>query len=207
MALGDLFEVVDVQSLQGQDILNIYYYMNVNVEYSSDDLAEWWIAQVLPDIANAQSPDLQHTEVRVRNLFDASDIATQITGNYGELVTSPAETLPRHDAYSFTLYGPGNTTRPGGKRIAGLVETMQTDGVHVGGVLAVLDTLAARLAEYILNDSSVAAFRPTIVARVKEVIGGVAQYRLPETALEAVSQAVVDVAWSLLVSTQNTRKR
>lgn len=206
MAIGDVYELVDHQTFQGKEVLNVYYYRNVNLLDTADNLAQYYIDQVLPLMLPLQISDLVHTSVSARNLFNDADVAEIPISEAGTGATGEAEGMPAFNAYTFTLYGAGSTTRPGGKRVSGMWEGGNVDGAIVAGLVTALAALADGFVAALLDDADAMRFQPVIVKRILEIIDGEKRYRLPEVIGELVFQVIVDAAYSLLVSSQVSRK-
>lgn len=215
MAVGDLYELTDVQTFQGQLVVNVYYY-HQELEFvpgpptRAQVLAENWVTQKLPSVTGCQAGDVTHTSVSVRNLFDPGDQFEKlisVTGNYAG--GGNQETLPAFNALSFTLSGDNAAVRSGKKRLAGIPEPTQSDGVIVDpGFVANGAALSAALAGYVTVGAVIQdnVFAPVVIKRVRTGTPGNYQYRLPQTSAEAVISRIAAAAFDLLVTSQLSRK-
>lgn len=212
MAVGDVYEVIDVQTLQDQEILNVYFYRQEGafVPLSgtiAQALADEFVETVLPDLANPQTVELLHTEVRVRNLFDPIDQGTAVAGVNGGRADSP-DFLPSFNAWGFTLNHDNASVRPGGKRIAGVAEATQDDGIPNGTGVSSLNVAAAAMAAPITGGLIITddIMFPVVVQRVREGAPGSYTYRLPENSGELVFGQVIEALVKLFVTSQISRK-
>jgi len=212
MAVGDIYEIIDVQELQGQEIQNVYFYRQIAafVPLSgsmAQAIADEFAATVVPQVCDVQSVDLLHVEVRVRNLFDATDAATAVSGNAGAQ-TDGGDFLPSFAAWGFQETTDNASVRDGAKRIAGVPEFLQEDGVPVSSAVTALNTLADNLAlpitgGLIIDDD---ILYPVVVKRVRSGAPGSYTYRLPENSGEAVWGVVLELLVKLFVTSQISRK-
>lgn len=203
MAFGDTYELIDVQTLAGQEILNVYFYRQNNLAVSpvAQDLIDSYIGQVLPDIVATQTDNLLHTEIRVRNLFDASDSASDsISVPGGRPVGDYVSTF---NAIGFALDQDNGAIKNGAKRYAGYHESDSEDGVITDPAMtALLVTLGAAITGT-LDYGIIATWLPIIVKRLL-VSPGV--YRLPENSGEQVYGSIIDAVFNPLVTSQVSRK-
>lgn len=203
-SIGDVFEIVDQQEMIGQQALNVYFYRVRTVSVTDNDassVATAFIEQMLPVIVAAQTTDVVHTAVKVRNLFDETDAHTELlseAGTYGD------DSQSTFNAFPFQLVGNNAAVRPGAKRIAGVDGANVTDGVVDGlTLISALEDVAVQLAaEMAWGLLSAEFLEPVIVGRILD--GG--EYRLPTTALEAIISVITDALWNPRVTSQTSRK-
>lgn len=212
MAVGDVYEVIDVQSLYEQQVLNVYFYQQqaafIPLAGSvAQALAEEFEATVVSQIINVQSEDLAHVEVQVRNLFDPTDTGIAVSGQIG-LQSSVGGTLPGFNAFGLQLNTDNAAVRPGAKRIAGLPESETGDGIPSVAMVAALDDLADVLAAPITGGLIVMddIMFPVVVQRVRSGTAGNYTYRLPENSGELVLGVVLEILVKLLITSQISRK-
>lgn len=213
MAVNDVYEVVDVQSLHGQEILNVYFYQQRAAFVPSAGniataLAEGFSEQVVPFVAACQSGDLLHIETRVRNLFNPVDAGSFITGVAGTGSSGAAQTMPSFTAWGFTLKHDNPSVRPGSKRVAGVDESNQDDGIPSLIIMPALDALAEALAAPIeggifLTDD---IMFPVVVKRVRTGAPGAYEYVLPDNAGDLTVGKVLEALVKLFVTSQVSRK-
>lgn len=197
-----VYQLTHTSQFDGVDVENVYFYQRgTGITAGAQALAEEWYEQVWPTINDFRSDDLTSQAISVDNLFDPTDTYTinhSIVGEYGNV-----EVLPPHDSISFILTRENATTRNGGKRMAGVPELVQVDGIMNDSTwLTHMAELGAKLIIPILGDLAVEWFLPVIVGRIEEATG----YRLPTTLAEATVNAIVDFAFNPDVTTQTSRK-
>lgn len=203
MAFGDVYEVVDQQSVAGQQCLNVYYYLNNNVlngGATAVDLNDSFMAEMMPLIRGAQTAAVTHTGLRTRNLYNPSDVDVRSHSLAG--TRAAANNEPPFIAVGFTLGSDNGALRKGAKRIAGIDDLDLNNGViTVSAALTALTALAGGM-ENTLAILLAEVFMPVIVGRIFDGGG----YRLPANSAEGVLGAVTDVVYSLYPTTQNSRK-
>lgn len=209
--IGDVYELVDVQALRGQQVLNVYFYQVRETFVTTrptiaEVLANNWTGQILPDLTAVQTEDLVHTSVRVRNLYNAADTFELLMSAAGD-DSNPTDS--NFDAYPFQMQGETHAVRKGAKRIAGVSDGANADGIVTDpATLALLDSIATSMSApvqvgtLILTDT----FFPVLVKRVRSGVAGAYEYRLPETSGEGVVTTIINVLFDVLISTQNSRK-
>lgn len=209
--LHDVFELVDVQSLRGQEVFNVYFY-----EYNelfvtttptfSQVLAENWVDQILPSVLACQSQNISHVGVRVRNLYDPAD-AFEVTLSEPGAVAEDGE--GNFDAIAFQLGGETSAVKKGAKRIAGVPDIWEVEGVIVHG-----DGVAAGAALATAMEDSVdvgliipdPCFIPVIVKRVRSGVSGDYTYELPTSQVDGIKTRIVNALFEVLLTSQVSRK-
>lgn len=214
MAVNDVYEVIDVQELYGQQVLNVYFYRQtalVDAAYSSqsEGLAYNFSFLVVPAVCAVQAGDITHTEIRVRNLFDDTDAFNLPISEPGTIQPASSNGASSFSAVGITLASNNAAVKDGAKRIGGLPDGFATDGVlSVSGILTALNSLMTALEDAVDGAGGVAdpSFLPVIVKRIRSGVAGAYEYRLPENIGELVYGLVADALYSLLVTTQISRK-
>ena len=202
-SVGDVYEVVDHSLQEGQEVLNVYFYLLETpvVGNAAEMAVASYIAEVLPDVLNVQSPNVVHTEVSARNLFNVSETWSELISEDGN---NPGDALPIFNAVAYRLIGDNSAVRDGQKRYAGLYEGGVTDGVIDDPTfLPLLVALGVQLATGLPIGLDIDALIPVIVGRIL-VSPGV--YRLPNNAGEAVLSRIVDALFNVEVTSQVSRK-
>lgn len=204
MALNDVYQLVDVQGYDGQQILNVYFYQQRAAILAGNipqQLADTFEATVLPDILSNQTSDITHTELRVTNLFNPAENTTSLISEPG--ANGSGDTGAPFVAAGFRLRQDNGALRNGAKRIAGLPDSYDTDGIissptAIAGLLAVGAAMVLGLDAGIVSN----AFLPVIVGRILD--GG--NYRLPENLGEAVIGTVLEALMNVNMTSQTSRK-
>lgn len=217
MAVGDIYEIRDVQSLLSQHVENVHFYRQAldfvtTNPTNSQSLAEAWIEQSLPTIAAIQTADVLHTNVLVRNLYDESDAydaSVSVSGNVSGGTATDQITSP-FDAWAFQLDGDNPAVKNGQKRIAGVNEGWVLDGAvdPDSGAEFDLGAAAAQLSAAIQIGTIITdpVFVPVVVKRVRTGSPGAYEYRLPASSGEGVWSVVVVALFKLFITSQVSRK-
>lgn len=162
MASQDLYRLIDRQTLQSQQVLNVYYYKQISAAGSSELLIAAFIEDVLPAIRAIQVDDLTHVRIDCENLTGVVDYVeeTLTSNNTGADNTEP---MPTFVAWGFRLNRASRLSRHGYKRIAGPGEANVTSGVPAAGFLGTLNAAAAAIGADIGELSGPSTYRPYIV--------------------------------------------
>lgn len=200
MSAGDVFMLIDQQIYVTADdnpILNVYAYRQASGTGGAEELAANFVEEVLPDIVGVQSVAIGHSSISVVNLDDLSDF-TELAVDPGEGTgTQTGDCLPRYNAYSFIYHRTSRGIRNGWKRIAGVPESAQVNGVVTNsGFLTALSALATTLSES-LTGSGGDVWNPRILRR------GSTSVTPPIVRADFPIASVAFVG----LTTQNTRKR
>lgn len=190
MAVGDVYRLIDDQTLLGQDVKNVYYYRSQIGDGTAGLLAAAWLANVLPAVRAIQSVFVSHDLIQTENLNDLSDFSLfALTSNNDGVVTG--EVLPAFNSWGFKLNRATRETRNGAKRIAGVAEVNNSNGEAQTAFLATLNDAAIAMGDPIVDALS-NQYEPVIV-------------RLDAEGLPAVVNVVVSAEY-VRMTTQNTRK-
>lgn len=216
MAVADVYELVDVQNLYGQEVLNVYFYeqtaaftpttLNPTV---ANLLANQFNLQIMESIQRIQSGDLNHTAIRVRNLFDLSDTSEILISEPGLFAAAAGNTAPGFVAVGFKEVHGNGAIRPGGKRYGAVPNGIETDGVITdSSFLTNLADTAAALVQVITDGGAtpIDTFIPVIVKRILTIVDGEREYSLPTTLGEKVVGQVVEAIFDILTTSQVSRK-
>lgn len=198
----DVYMVTDKAVGAGQNCLNVYFYQvnAIGIPGGADVMLDSFEGQVLPAVLACQTSDIIHTELTAQNLFNPTDREVRAISEAG--VRGSADDMPVFTAIGVKLNQDNGAIRNGSKRYVGLVEGDQTSGVITGTTLLnALDDLMPVLAEKLLVGVS-EVFTPVIVKRL--LVGG--DYVLPTSLEDLVVGVVVEAVYSLLETTQNSRK-
>jgi hypothetical protein len=213
MAVGDVYEVVAEQLYGTSTVLNVFYYEQIAIVVPADGftigalLAEQWDEQIGSVIRSVQNVDVVWNEVRCRNLFDASDAGIYPVDEAGG--ASDTEGMGPFIAMAFKLNGSNPAVRNGSKRIVGVAESWQTDGILTNGtILTALEAVTDALSTNVTAGDVIPAdtWAPTIVQRVRSGTPGAYEYRLPESRGETVLSRIASALLSVVLTSQVSRK-
>lgn len=197
ITLGDFLRFTIEQTMLNQRLLNVFYYQVMewtgNANY--EDVVSDFLNNVVGSLIKVQHEFLTHTGLRIENLTNGLDdisIGYNIPGTYNE-----TPVMPSFVAYSLKLNVSTKTTRPGGKRIAGVAEGLVANNVQTlsPGQVADLEfacETALSIDEPNLGDGQL---RPVIVGRTPLGV-------IDLTRTQPVSNAVVND----VISSQVSRK-
>lgn len=211
---GDVYEITVVQDLKGQEVLNIYFYEVTEIWIDTNPtfaqaLVEDFVENTLPDILAISTGDLTVSLVKGRNLFNEADSYSLPVSLEGTLYDASADTQTTFNAVGFTLGGETTAVKAGAKRFAGVADAVAVDGVITDGTMLTNCAGASTALERALQvgfliGSDVAI--PVIVKRVRTGTPGNYEYRLPATQAESVQTRIINALFSVLVTSQVSRK-
>lgn len=188
MPLNKIYQVRFLQTYQtgGKASENVFFYDHTAGSGSSAALGAAFGSVVVPLINAIQTQVMKNVGINVINLGDLSDFAPLATAGLGAI---SGATLPPHAAVTYTTKVNTRAVRKGGKRIGGVPESAQTNGViDDDGYFANVELLRIQLfAELTSLDDT---WLPVVIKRVKTLITGTVPpqytYRLPTTDAELV---------------------
>lgn len=160
--MGKLFQVIDKQSYFGQGLENVYWYYTPQNATTSLQMATAFNSQVVANLRNLQSNNLNHDSIYVKEWIGGTDIidATQTGATAG---TQGGDSLPPFLSFGFKLSPLSGNFRQGGKRYAGLTEDNQGDNTLVTGFKTQLALFALQVVANIVIPSISATLTPVIV--------------------------------------------
>lgn len=206
MALSDCYMLRDVQTSQNEEILNVYFYQDLLLASTAENVVTAFIAGVLPKVRPIQTTVLHHVKVDAVNLADPANFYEEIIDLAG---TNTGDPLPAHSAVNFSLRINSRALRPGSKRYCSIPEgAVDGNDINNSTYLALLETLRVQQSAILLS-GVVATFQPIVIKRVPYTptgspMGHIA-YRLPTTDAEFVFGNVVDALTSRRISHQVSR--
>lgn len=209
MADGSIYEFHLNQTLFGQVVKNVFHYQSRGASDPTNTLGEIavaWGTGMIAAVSNVQCSNVEYVSIYIRHLAGDMDEATvPLSATTGAVV---GDCLPPHDAFAFRFNRTSTLTRHGQKRIAGVPEGAQDDGVALaGGVTTSLEAAAAQMEHIIVAADGLSIgseLWPVIYSKYLngelrgEVVGGVF-VPMP------ISNLVSSVQY-VRISTQNTRK-
>lgn len=130
---GDLIQINDVQTLNSQTLMNVYYFRINTLTGLSDGhyalLSSWFQTNIMTPVRAIQHGRLVHTGVQIRNLSNGLDYYEDAISLAGTFSAASGEDSPPFLTNTFKLVRESLVTRNGYKRYAGV-----TDGMILAGV-------------------------------------------------------------------------
>lgn len=207
MALSSLYMVRLIQTwgVGGKQLENVFFFNHTAGAGVAINLAEALETGLLPLLADVQAQFVQNKSIEVINMGTLSDfISYPITGEGG----FSGDVLPPYAALGFTMKLNTRAVRHGSKRIAGIPESIQANGViNNTPYLTNVEALRLWLQQEVVSADD--TWLPVVVKRVKEAVAGTVPqqytYRLPVTDGELVLGEVVTVQTSQNLTHQVSR--
>lgn len=211
MAINDLYKVKVTTKYQPtqEPFINDFYYVGLDVGASAANLYDAFIDEdgVLETLMFLMSGAFEVDSVEVENLFSLTDFfvgAPAIVGGGGTV-----DSLPVHNAISFTKKVDTKGVRPGGWRVAGLWEAVVANGIITdSGYIAGITAFRLAASNDVIGAGDI-AYDPIVVKRIKYTVGegddAHDSYRLPATSGEANYGHITAVLVNLKVSHQVSR--
>lgn len=177
---------------------NVFWYKATDSAAIAGDLADVFVANVLPAIATVQSSDFEWTALDTYNLVTPSNFDTRavsIPGDRSNLA------MPNFVCWYIRYYRSTTLTANGRKSIAGVSEGDVTDGVIATALEVTMDLMTDVLASE-LSDAGDVGYTPCIAKTEPYTNPDTGKtYRVPIELFAARSVGYQRV------STQNSRKR
>lgn len=206
--LNKTYQLQVKQTLFGQSIENVFFYASQDENGSAEDLRAAFLSSMAIPMRALQSGQVSWQEIDTYSLGDLSDFE-----KFPQVVAGTAgngDTLPAHDAVSFTLNPATRIVRPGGKRIAGILEDVVQQGVFTEpGYVGSIEAFRIKLDDALVGTE--ATYDPVIVKRIKTAIPDTLpqkyKYELPKPGDTLVVGLVKSATVDPYVSSQVSRKR
>lgn len=207
MAINDLYRVTFIQSygLAGPEVRNVWYYEQIlpGDPEGANELLNLFNFYVVPLMEDVQNEAIRYHNLLVENIIPGFD--------YSSLGYTPAtqggsrtgNCLPPTDCWSFRFNRESTASRHGQKRIAGVSEADQSNGVAETGIVGALNALATGMQVNLVSAGpNTTAYEPRIFR------AGRPGYTIPEKVVPAKLQAdfPVGTVQYVTIGTQNSRK-
>lgn len=176
LAINDIVRMKCFQTMQGVDLLNVYYLQFVGVDSGTPNLLEFtesWAEFMNDNVWSFLSTGLTVDRVLAENLTDGvslTDLSTTYVG------TSAGDAMPAFNAISVTMNRQTKATRNGSKRIAGLPEAYQNSGtlsLPASLVTGINDTHGTAVIFDDLNEGALKQWSANNVIVGRTLVGGV----------------------------------
>lgn len=196
-SVGDILRINGCQSLFGQQVCNVFYYVvgTWTGNSSLQDVADKFKDEVINRIKTVQSNALTWEAIKIDNITDGVEFYEEGIDIQGDGAGSPP--LPSYVALGVKMGRKTKLTRNGSKRIAGLKEDDVQDNEHVLSVGEQANITLAVSAQ--LEDAQPAVnfgLEPVIVGRNSD-----GTYDLNRV------NGISSVQLSSFITTQNSRKQ
>lgn len=204
MALDQIWQIAVDIDVAGLISTNVFFYQSpASASPSATAIGNTFKSQVLTPWKGILRTDNEIIQTRTHNILATLSELTQPVGFAGTL--TPAEHLPPFNAVGVKL-GVGTTlTRPGAKRLAGLVDGDVVDGIIAGATyLTNLNGLLNAFLGNLLDPVTSAVIASPII--VKRLLGTDGKYRLPANYGETVVNPIVSAVADTRVTSQVSRK-
>lgn len=194
MASTNHYQLLDRQVMNDINIYNAYHYLQTAGSGGAEECARAFVDYMLPDLIAVQSSALTHLSIDVINLDNTADYSLfGLTEDNVGLNTGSY--LSPFVCWAFKLTRTERGHHHGAKRIAGITESNQVDGVAESAALTALNTLASTMASPTFYGGNY--FSPLI-------------FRAPNSIKPGYDNAVdyfpVGSAFYVKISTQSSRK-
>lgn len=206
MALSDSYMLRDVQNYDGEEILNVYFFQDLLLASTAQNLVEAFELGFIPKVAACQTLAVQHVLLDAVNMADPSNFFEKkinVPGQYN------MDSLPAFNAINYSLRINSRALRPGSKRYTGIGEEFTTKNLITNPTLiTAMEALRIQQSATLMS-GAVLTFVPIVVKRVKYNPDPLKPdhfaYRLPETEAEFVFGNVVDALTNVKISHQVSR--
>lgn len=201
---GFLYQATLRQTLDNEELLNVFFYGNDAEDGTAEDLALTLDVAALAVLSNIQVAALEYNTFEVINLFDDDDFFIHPVTSNGLVTGDP---YPSTVALNFTLRPSSRAVRPGSKRFGGIGESAGAGNVVTGsGYLSAIENVRIFLGETLNGTGGLDAdYAPVVVKRVKEGVDPNFTYRLPANGSEANVYPVTAVLFNNRFSHQVSR--
>lgn len=194
MAVGDHYMLQDLQTYLGVGVINTWHYFHFSGGGAAADLVSLYSTTIMQDLISIQVNNVTHVALQAINLDDLTDynLTPLVTGNIG---AGGSDALPPFVAWGFRLIRASRGHHHGAKRVVGVEEGNQVDGVATSAFLPTLQDVADRMGAPISGGG--VTYHPQI-------------YRAPNTIKPGYNNAAdyFDISGGLYtgIVTQNSRK-
>lgn len=166
--VADVYRVVHVQQFVNQEVLNVYYYRDTTaVGIPAASVAQGWWDSVKTTFRALQPTTSGFTSIRIEceALFGTHPfgIYPVPVGEQQGLRAASTDFMPLWNSYLIKLDVATRLTRPGSKRIAGMMEGDQSSGGLIAGTLTLVQNFADRLDITFVPTGSGASVTPVVV--------------------------------------------
>lgn len=199
---GDIVEIIDEQTYDGQQVLNRYFYEVMTIDATIDPtpalIAEEWWTLVQTDLLATQNDGVVHTQIRAEVRTGDLEYGQYVipSGDGTGVLACSGDYLSPFIAYGIGLTGASRITRPGSKRVVGACEDHIEDyGVLNSSIFGAVEAFADQITATLFGGGlGTTSLRPII-------------WRPPTGVALGVVNPITGYIVNPVLTTQNTRKR
>jgi len=162
VATGDLYELKVISIANGQNLLNVFHYLQTAGAGGAPQLVPTFQLQVWTDVNLMLHPSTQRVSTIAYDMVDPTDFFVSGTIAIGAFAAGDA--MPNQDALSFTYVVNRLDARSGGKRFGLYGEGCQNAGAMVGGMVVRIADAELALQSNI-SDVSLNTWRPVVYGK------------------------------------------
>lgn len=202
MAITDLYELTLFQSwgAGGEPLLNKFYFEKNVLGSNAQALTEQFVAlnSYLTKINRLQGDLVKNVRIRTINLGDLADFYEDDLTGAG--TGTGLDLLPAYVCINFTYKVNTRAVQPGSKRIAGIGETYQTNGIITdSNMIAYMEDARAAFATA-LPFGGVAQYTPCVIKRVKTAVPDTVPQKYRYTLPTSTDTPTVGIVTTVLVN-------
>lgn len=166
MPADDTYRITLYGRINNQTIINTFAYAQLTGTDNADNLFDLFEADVLPALYEIASASYVLDRVTVLNLEDATDFWQTNVGVNGNV---SGENMPTHDAWSFEWVTNRTDCKSGGKRIAGVIESVLNNGIPSATFLIKLAQFMGACESNLVSANG--TWRPCVVGKRRGTLG------------------------------------
>ncbi len=144
-----------------EQTLNVFHYATTGiVDCDVNDLLAAFKAEVSDNLTSIAATEMSYYQITAQEILGGVQFGSLAVSNNGIV---SGDCLPPFNAWDFTYVRGGARERNGYKRMAGVPEAMQAQGIITGGSLPAVNAAAGHMAADIV--ASTITFHPAILRR------------------------------------------
>lgn len=188
MALNDLYELVDKSIVGPQSVFNVYHFLRENAGVDASDIAEAYEDEMMASLLLLQDGRVDHNEITVRNLGDATDFA--VRNPSPSVGTRTGQGFAQFYAATIQFNRLRTDMKNGQKRFMTGVELDQSDGLWNASFITEMEAIGTIMVGNweLASDPGVTIMNFVILKRfcVVPAQDPCLKYRLPDDDAEAL---------------------
>lgn len=146
LAVGDILQITDVQTLFGQTCLNVYFFelTELGSAVGYEDIATAFNSHIIQSAEVIQHDGLVHIGINIKNLSNGLDIYDLAINQPGNVAANGSTS---YEALAFRLVRSTAATRHGAKRIGGIPDDAVINNNLAAAYTTNVNTLATRMGQ------------------------------------------------------------